>query len=219
MRKLLIIITVLFLAGTLSAQVRTGNIYGMVVDTDGNSLPGVTVTLTGSLTAPVTSISSADGVFRFLSLAPAQDYTLKAELEGFKTEIQENIIVVVGANVEVTMTMEMGALEEEVTVTAVTPVVDTKRTTVGENVTRDVLQSLPSARDPWVVLQQAPGIYVDRENIGGSESGQQASFQARGGGSNQWAMDGVVITDPSAISSPSYYDFDAFEENTYADLP
>ncbi len=200
------------MATSLAAQMRTGNIYGKVTDTDGNALPGVTVTLTGSLTAPMTSISSAEGVIRFLSLPPASDYTIKAELEGFKTDIQENIIVVIGANVEVNMTLQMGALEEEVTVTAVTPVVDTKKTTVGENVTREVLQSLPSARDPWVVLQQAPGVYVDRENIGGSESGQQASYSARGGGSNQWAMDGVVITDPSAISSPSYYDFDAFEE-------
>jgi hypothetical protein len=212
MRKFLIILSLLILAGSLSAQVRTGNIYGTVVDTDGNALPGVAITLTGSLTAPVSSISSAEGVFRFLALAPASDYTLKAELEGFKTEIQENIIVAIGANVEVTLLMELGAIQEEVTVTAETPVIDTKRTTVGENVTRDVLQSLPSARDPWVVLQQAPGIYVDRENVGGSESGQQAGFQARGGGSNQWAMDGVVITDPSSISSPIYYDFDAFEE-------
>jgi len=212
LRKLLTVLAVLILATSLSAQVRSGNIYGNVVDTDGNALPGVTVTLTGSQTAPLTSISSAEGIWRFISLPPAQDYTVKAELEGFKTEIQENIIIVIGANVEVTMTMQMGALEEEVTVTAVTPVVDTKRTTVGEQVTRDVLQSLPSARDPWVVLQQAPGIAVDRENVGGSESGQQASYQARGGGSDQWAMDGVVITDPSSISSPSYYDFDAFEE-------
>ena len=194
------------------AQERTGNIYGTVVDTDGNPLPGVTVTLTGSKTAPLTSITSAEGKFRFISLPPARDYVIKAELEGFKTVVRENIIVVVGRNVDITLTMEIGALEEEVTVIAETPVVDTKKTTVGANVTREVLQSLPTARDPWVILQMAPGVMVDRENVGGSESGQQASFIARGGGSDQWAMDGVVITDPSAISSPSYYDFDAFEE-------
>ncbi|RLE00124.1 MAG: hypothetical protein DRJ11_12130, partial [Candidatus Aminicenantes bacterium] len=52
------------------AQERTGNIYGTVVDTDGNPLPGVTVTLTGSKTAPLTSITSAEGKFRFISLPP-----------------------------------------------------------------------------------------------------------------------------------------------------
>jgi len=112
--------------------------------------------------------------------------------------------------------MAMGAIEEEVTVTAISPVVDTKRTSVGMNVTQEILQSLPTARDPWVVLQMAPSIIVDRENVGGVESGQQSSYVARGAGdydNNIWAMDGVVITDPAAIgASPSYYDFDAFEE-------
>ena len=206
----------LVLATSLSAQVRTGNVYGQVADPDGNPLPGVTVTMTGSLTAPLTSITSAEGRFRFLSLPPASDYTIKAELEGFKTEIRENIIVVVGANVEVNVTMEMGALEEEVTVTAVTPVVDTKKTSVGANVTQEILQSLPTSRDPWVVLAMAPSIVIDRENVGGAESGQQSGYVARGAtndAQNVWAMDGMVITDPAAIgASPSYYDFDAFEE-------
>lgn len=194
------------------AQVRTGNIYGKIVDEEGNPLPGVTVTLTGSITGTLTSISSATGVFRFLSLPPANDYHIKAELGGFKTLTRGDLVVVLGRNTEISLTMEMGAIEEEVTVVATSPVVAAKKTEIGEHVTRETLQSLPTARDPWVVLQQAPGIMVDRENIGGSESGQQASYFARGGGQDQWSMDGVVITDPSAIASPSYYDFDAFDE-------
>jgi len=154
--------------------------------------------------------------YRFLSLPPARDYVLRAELGGFKTEERTGIIMVVGANVEINITMSMGAIEEEVTVTAVSPVVDTKKTAVGQNVTQEVLQSLPTSRDPWTVLQMAPSVIVDRENIAGVESGQQSSYIARGAGSysnNVWAMDGVVITDPAAIgASPSYYDFDAFEE-------
>jgi len=212
LRKLFAVLFVLLLSTSLVAQVRTGNIYGNVVDEDGNALPGVTCTLSGSLTAPMTSISSAAGVFRFISLPASDDYVVKAELEGFKTEIQENIIITIGANINLTMTMSMGAIEEEVTVMAVTPVVDTKKTTVGQTVNRKILQSLPSARDPWVVLQQAPGVSMDRENIGGSESGQQSGYTARGGGEDQWSMDGVTITDFGSHSSPGYYDFDAFEE-------
>jgi hypothetical protein len=216
LRKALSILFVLLFAGSLMAQVRTGNLYGKVTDEDGNPLPGVTVTLSGARTAPLTSITSAEGIYRFLSLPPARDYVIRCELGGFKLEERTGIIVVVGANVELNVTMAMGAIEEEVTVTAVSPVVDTKKTAVGQNVTQDVLQSLPTARDPWVVLQMAPSITVDRENIGGVESGQQSSYVARGAGSysnNVWAMDGIVITDPAAIgASPSYYDFDAFEE-------
>jgi hypothetical protein len=60
-----------------------------------------------------------------------------------------------------------------------------------------------------------PAVQVDRENIGGNESGQQASFVALGGdGDNDtWTMDGVNITDPAASgASPTYYDYDVFEE-------
>ncbi len=217
MRKLFSVLCVLLLVSPLiMAQQRTGDIYGTVTDSEGNPLPGVTVTLTGARTATMTSITSNQGRFRFVSLAPASDYTIKAELEGFKTAIKQNVIVVVGSNVEINMEMEMGALEEEVTVTAVTPVVDTKKTEVGQNVTHEILQSLPTARDPWVILQMAPSILMDRENVGGAESGQQSEMASRGATSDAqsvWAMDGMVITDPAAIgASPSYYDFDAFEE-------
>jgi hypothetical protein len=60
-----------------------------------------------------------------------------------------------------------------------------------------------------------PAVQVDRENVGGNESGQQASFVALGGsGDNDtWTMDGVNITDPAATgASPTYYDYDVFEE-------
>jgi len=212
MRKWFSLTLILFLVLPVAAQQRTGNIYGKVVDTDGNPLPGVTVTLTGSLTAPISVITSAEGVFRFLSLAPGRDYKVTAELEGFKTVTRENIIVSLGRNTEITLAMEMGTLEEEVTVIAATPVVETKRTTVAENITRDVLQSLPTSRDPWVILQQAPGVMVDRENVGGSESGQMAGFYSKGGGSEMWSIDGASIEDPSSVSSITYFDFDAFEE-------
>ncbi len=77
MRKVLSILFVLLFAGSLMAQVRTGNLYGKITDEDGNPLPGVTVTLTGARTAPLTSISSAEGIYRFLSLPPARDFIIR----------------------------------------------------------------------------------------------------------------------------------------------
>ena len=85
------------------------------------------------------------------------------------------------------------------------------------------MQSLPSARDPWVVMQLAPAIMVDRENVGGNESGQQSALHAKGdtpapasgndGANNLWAVDGIDVTDPAALGgSAVYYDFDMFEE-------
>jgi len=93
--------------------------------------------------------------------------------------------------------------------------VDSRPSSAGWRLTRDVLQTLPTARDPWALLELAPGVMVDRVNVGGSESGRQADFWGRGSdvGDNQWNVDGVTVTDPAAVGhSPIYYDFDAFEE-------
>ncbi|MEW6455248.1 MAG: carboxypeptidase regulatory-like domain-containing protein [Acidobacteriota bacterium] len=215
LKSLLIFGFIFILISSLFSQIRTGNIYGKIVDTTGAPLPGVTVTLTSILIAPIATVTSSEGAFRFVSLPPGKDYAIKAELQGFKTMTQSGIIVEVGGNVSLTLTMEVAPIAEEITVTAVTPVVDAKKTTVGQNVTQEMLQSLPTARDPWVVLQMVPSIIVDRENIGGAESGQQSFFFAKGVPDRWqyvWAMDGVVITDPAAVASPTYFDFDAFEE-------
>ena len=101
--------------------------------------------------------------------------------------------------------------------TSEAPAVDTKQTGTRQTFTLDQLQSIPSARDPWVILQQTAGIAMDRENIGGNMSGQQSNYVSRGGNptNNKWSLDGVDITDMSATgASPAYYDFDSFQEMT-----
>jgi hypothetical protein len=223
MKKFLVVLSLLLLAVTVSAQVRTGNVYGKVSDTEGNPLPGVSVTLRGSQMAPMTTVTGETGIYRFVSVGPRSDYEISAELTGFKKETRTGIIVTVGSNVEINLTMEVGTLEEQVTVVAQTPVVDVKKTTVGQNVDKEAMQSLPTARDPWVVMQLAPSIMIDRENVGGNESGQQSGFVAKGdatggmgrnqGANNIWSVDGIDITDPAALGgSALYYDFDMFEE-------
>jgi hypothetical protein len=224
MKKALIVLAVLALSMSLVAQQRTGNIYGKILDAERNPLPGVTVTLTGPQMAPMTTVTSAVGLYRFVSVAPGNEYVVKAELQGFKTVTQGNVIVTIGGNSEINLIMEVGKLEEQVTVTATTPIVDTKKTAVGAMIDKETMQSLPTARDPWVVMQLAPSIMIDRENVGGNESGQQSGFIGKGdsssqresgnqGANNIWAVDGIDITDPAALGgSALYYDFDMFEE-------
>jgi len=221
MKKFLVVLSLMLFAVTLTAQVRTGNIYGKITDTEGNPLPGVSVTLRGPQMAPLTTVTTEMGIYRFVSIPPGSSYEVSAELTGFKKESRTGIIVNVGSNSEINLTMAVGTLEEQVTVVAQTPVVDTKKTTVGAMVDKEAMQSLPSARDPWVVMQMAPAIMLDRENVGGNESGQQSSFFTKGdtanngytGSNNLWAVDGIDITDPAAQGgSALYYDFDMFEE-------
>jgi len=213
MKKILIpFLLTLVLVLPAAAQKGRGNIYGLVVDTEGNPLPGVSVTLTGLTIAPITMVSNEEGRFRFLSLEPGENYEIKAELQGFKTSIHKGIIVNAGLNTDVKIVMEVGRLEEEITVVAAAPVVQPKKVQVTSTVTMSQIQQLPTARDPWVILQLQPGIQVDRENVGGSESGQQSSWQVRGTTSNEWNLDGVNVTDLSAGASPGYWDVDMFEE-------
>jgi len=221
MRKFLVVLSLLLLAVTVSAQVRTGNIYGKITDSEGNPLPGVSVTLTGPQMAPLTTVSTETGIYRFVSVPPGNKYEVTAELSGFKKASRTDIIVSIGSNAEINLAMEVGTLEEQVTVVAQTPIVDTKKTSVGANIDKEAMQSLPTARDPWVVMQLAPAIMLDRENVGGNESGQQSSFFTKGdtanngytGSNNIWSVDGIDITDPAAQGgSALYYDFDMFEE-------
>jgi hypothetical protein len=199
-------------AAPVAAQVYTGRIDVTIKDGTGAVLPGVTVEAVGTQTD--VAVTDAQGGAHFVNLAPGR-YTVTAKLPGFTDYRNENVPVNAGSIVPLVVTLGVGGLAERVDVTSETPVIETKRQTVSTNVNLDELQNIPSARDPWVVLQTIPGIIVDRVNVGGAESGQQSNYQAKGalGGDNTWNMDGIAITDMAALgSSPTYYDFDMFQE-------
>ncbi|MFQ6083574.1 MAG: carboxypeptidase regulatory-like domain-containing protein [Candidatus Aminicenantia bacterium] len=213
-KVLLILCLLIGLTSFATAQIRYGEITGTVVDEDGIPLPGVTVTLESEIIATRTAVTSERGIFRFLSLDPGV-YKLTCELPGFNTEVREPIKVVVGVRSDFRITLTAATIKEEIIVTAESPVVDTKKTGIAHNVTDEWLDNIPSARDPWVILDQTAGVMVDRVNVGGSQSGQQSQFTARGdsGDNVMWNVDGLTITDQSALgATPMYWDFDAFEE-------
>jgi hypothetical protein len=198
------------------AQLATGNIYGTVTDNSGAAMAGATVTISGPNIGSRSTTADRQGNFHFLNLDPG-NYRVSVSLSGFTT-VNREVIVNSGINVELAFNMKVAGVEEVVTVTADTPVVDTKKTGTLTTLTSDELSKIPNARDPWAILRTVPGITVDRVNIAGNESGQQATFSGKGSSQADtvWVLDGVVISDPSAAgSSPAYYDFDAFEEITY----
>jgi len=194
------------------AQVQTGNIFGTVTGNDGAVLPGVTVTLTG-VGAAQSAVTDAQGRFRFINLSPST-YTLKAELSGYGTATRAGVAVNLGRNSEVTMALNP-SVSQSITVTADAPLLDVRKTGTGSTMSNVELQKIPSGRDPWVILQQTPGVLIDRNNVGGNESGQQSTYVSKGttGTQSSWNVDGVNITDFGATgSSPTYYDFDVFDE-------
>jgi hypothetical protein len=195
------------------AQVETGQIFGRVSDASGAVLPGVTVTVAGpGLLQPLVAVASESGSYQFPRLAVGI-YNVKFELPGFRTVIRQDVRVSLGFNARVDAQLEVATVEETVTVSGVAPVVDTRSTGTGGTFSQEMLQNLPTARDPWVVIKQTPGIVMARENVGGTESGQQVGYSARGSSSNtSWNMDGVVMQSAVTNASPIYYDFDSFEE-------
>jgi hypothetical protein len=210
-------LTIVLSAAPALAQItETGSISGRVVDVDGVPMPGVTIALDSVEVPSRTTVSRANGTYRFLAL-PAGEYTLTFSLTGFTTMINEGITVGVDANTTLNITMTLAAVEETVRVVADTPVVDVKKTGLSRNMTEQYMQSIPSARDPWVMMEHTAGIQVNKQNIGGSESGMQSRFNAAGSDNNDtiWTYDGAETTSlgfGGAGRTSMYYDFDAFEE-------
>jgi hypothetical protein len=204
-----------FVAAPVFAQTafNTGSIYGKAVDEKGAPLPGVTVTLEAEGMAARTATTGPGGSYRFAGLVPGT-YSLTFSLQGFTEIRQEDVKLAAGQTVNLDAGLKQ-TTEEVVVVSGAEPVVDTKKTSTSSNYSQDYLKNVPSARDPWVILDQTPGIDVDRVNVGGNQSGQQSIYTARGGSftQNGWSYDGVDITDPAAAgATPTYYDFDSFQE-------
>ncbi|MFH1962542.1 MAG: carboxypeptidase regulatory-like domain-containing protein [bacterium] len=215
MRKVLSILCLVFLVGVFTYAQESGTIRGTVNDEDGTPLPGVTVTLSGSKVLTQTVITSERGNFRFMGLPVAQDYTLRLEIPGFNTLIREMLGVSFGRDTSLSLTLSQATLAEEITVVGESPVIDTKRTQVGVNITDDMIMSLPTSRNPWVIMSLVPGMLIDREDVGGNEGGQQSSYFGHGGrsGDTTWNIDGASITDMSALgAAPAYVNIASYEE-------
>ncbi len=206
------VLLILGLPVGVQAQQNTGNVYVRVTDAQGDALPGVTIELAGFGAAQVRA-TDASGEVRFLRLDPG-DWSLKASLDGFSTVEypRVNVRAARSSSVEVEMS---STIEEVITVTSENPLLDEKKISAGTTISQIELEKIPTARDPWAVLTQTPGVTVDRINVGGNESGQQSNFRGPGlsQDENAFLVDGVEVTDMTSIgASSTYYDFDQFTE-------
>ncbi|HKH46669.1 MAG TPA: TonB-dependent receptor [Thermoanaerobaculia bacterium] len=205
-------VLLLWMAGPAAAQLQTGDLYGTVIGEDGAPLPGVTVTVEG-VGSPKVLVTDERGEFRALGLYPGT-YKVTAELQGHSTLEYPDIGIRVGGKTTIEITLS-SAVEDVITVTGEAPLLDERKLNTGANIPAEALDKVPTARDPWSLLSQAPGVLVDRFNLGGNESGQQSAFLGSGSTSrdNVFSIDGVVLTDMNAVgASATYFDFGAFEE-------
>jgi hypothetical protein len=210
----LVAMAMLLLAAAIPAlaQLQSGDIYVKVQDEKGQALPGATVTVTGG-GAPRVETSNQEGQVRFLGLHPGR-YGVKGDLEGFSSVDYPDITVNIGGKAQVVLTLS-SSIKETITVTADAPLLDERRVNRGAVISTKDLSNIPTARDPWSLLSQAPGVQVDRINVGGNESGQQSQFIGPGasGRENTFAVDGVIVSDMAAVGgSATYFDFGAYDE-------
>lgn len=211
---LILVLAMVFSCGLSFAQHRGGDIYGSVVLADGSRIPGVLITVSGDNIGQKTTLSSEKGNFRFISLPPGT-YTLRFELQGFTTVIRKDIQVRLGKTSNLNVLLETSTIQEEITVSQKARIIDTRKTEVSVNVTKEMVESIPTARNPWTVLSSLPGVMVDRLDVGGADSGQQSNFIAGGGDQDDttWNVDGANITDPSAIgAAPAYLNVNSYDE-------
>jgi hypothetical protein len=129
-----------------SAQVTTATLYGLVRDSSGAAVPGATVTVQNQGTALMRdTVSDSGGEFAFTVL-PSGRYTLKIELQGFKTYTNEGIDLGAGQTVRQTFTIEIGQLSEVVTVTERAPLIETASAAQKEALGTVEVNNLPLSR-------------------------------------------------------------------------
>jgi hypothetical protein len=201
----------------VSAQVQTGSILVRVTDSQGGAVPGVTVTLSSPVlvAGTMTGVTDSGGVNRFPSLQPGL-YSVRLELQGFRTVVREGVQVVVGQTVPLDMQLSVATVAETVTVTGTSPVVDTTTANTSVNLSEQLLQATPGGRDIWSLVEyKVPSLLITRPDVGGTSGGLQGTFNARGTPSSQNSsyLNGINVGDPAAIGAAGfYYDFDAFED-------
>jgi hypothetical protein len=205
---------------TANAQVATGTIAGVVEDSGGGILPGVSVTLEGERLIGGTRTQATDpsGAYRFDRLLPGS-YNLKFEMPGFKSIERRDIVVSASFTATVNMKLEVGSLQETVTVTGESPTVDVKSNLQQTVMSQEILEGVPTGRDPWSLAKIIPGVQVATYDVGGNQAMQQSALRVHGARDDDknFAIDGTTVNWPGGGggSTMLYYDQGMFDEVNY----
>ena len=148
-------------AGAALAQTGDGSIRGYVKDEQGGVLPGVTITAKSpDALAATAAVTDAEGYYRLVNLSPGT-YVLTAELSGFATYKREGVLVRAGATFQVDIQMKIGSLEETITVSGESPMIEVSKPSNVLNIDGDFQKNMPiAARKNWSdFLEMTPGVH------------------------------------------------------------
>jgi hypothetical protein len=218
--RMLICGLLLLAAANAHAQVQTGSIVGVATDASSGVMPGVTVSLSGErlIGGVQTQVTDSGGAYRFDRLPPGS-YSVKFELQGFKTVTRDAIQISAAFVATVNAKLEVGSVSETITVTGESPTVDTRSNLQQTVMTQAILEGVPSGRDPWSVAKIIPGVQVSTYDVGGTQSFQQSNLSAHGSSTNDvsFNIDGATVNWPGGGGGATmiYYDQGMFEEVNY----
>ncbi|MGE3509448.1 MAG: carboxypeptidase regulatory-like domain-containing protein [Vicinamibacterales bacterium] len=194
------------------AQAVTAAIVGRVTDESGAVLPGVTVTASSPALqlGQQVAVTDAQGEYRLTPL-PIGVYNVSFALSGFQTVNREALRLSVGFVAQVNVAMKVGALEESITVSGASPVVDVTSTGSATQLTRETIELTPTSRNGVIsLLAQVPGVRANLD-VGGGTLGDPPTYRTYGMEAESWTtMEGVVTTD--ARHGGNYFNFAAIDE-------
>ena len=194
-------------------------IAGIVKDTSGAAMPGVTVEAASDVLIEKvkTTVSDANGGYRVSDLRPGT-YTLTFTLTGFNTFRREDLELPADFTATVNATMTIGALQETVTVSGASPVVDVSSAARVQTLDRDALDTLPTGRSIYSMAQLVPGVNLNQPDVGGSRAMQQTYMSTRGltSANNIVQVDGMMINGLDGDGAVQQYINNSFvQEMTY----
>lgn len=198
------VLAALLLAGSAFAQGRLGTLQVIAEAEDGSRLPGATVTAEAEdALGSRTAITDANGVATLAGLAPSSKYEVTTTLDGFQGSRNEAVLIKAGQTTTVRATLGLSSVDEELIVTAESPIVDVTSATTGQDITLELTESLPTGRSYQSYLQLVPGVMptdptIDEENpavrsglnyrdIGGDVGVSRDNF---------YYFEGINVTDP-----------------------
>lgn len=187
------------------AQVATGTIEGVVRDSSGGIVPGAAVTVQNVDTNQTRTLTTNDaGEYRAPALQVGH-YTVKVEKDGFRTLTQQGLTLEVQQELVVNADMQVGTANQEVTVTAEAPLVNTTNGTLGGLVNEEKMADLPLNGRNYIDLSlMQSGVTEDRaQKADGGVAGVYYSSNGSGPWSNYYTIDGASMANGLGGSSGS----------------